>query len=236
MLEVGPSGTRDGGGRVPAGTRTPRPPRPPEVSPQGSGADEPAFERVAAPGVPRPSPHGCPGMPPRIRKTGRARGMVASDGREATMTPEGVGVGIDVAQATLVVAVHGGEPPRTVADGRMAELIARVRPWRRAGRAGGTGGLERPLAAALAGAGLPVAVVNPRQARDFAGAGQLAKTDRLDARVLARFAEAVRPVRPVPDPGAPALAALLARRRQVMAMLIAEQHRLPSAPASRARR
>jgi transposase len=64
-----------------------------------------------------------------------------------------------------------------------------------------TGGLEVPLAGALAVAGLPVVVVNPRQVRDFARAtGQLAKTDRLDARVLAHFAEAIRPpIRLVPD-------------------------------------
>jgi transposase len=91
-----------------------------------------------------------------------------------------------------------------------------------------TGGLEVPVTAALAVAGLAVAVVNPRQVRDFAKAiGQLAKTDALDAQVLARFAEVVRPTpRPLPDADAQALAALLTRRRQVMAMLVAEQQRL----------
>ena len=78
-----------------------------------------------------------------------------------------------------------------------------------------TGGLELPLTAALATAGLPVAVVNPRQVRDFAKAtGRLAKTDRLDARVLAHFAHAVRPTpRPLPDAQTQELAAILARRR-----------------------
>jgi transposase len=90
--------------------------------------------------------------------------------------------------------------------------------------------LEVPVTAALAAAGLAVAVVNPRQVRDFAKAvGQLAKSDALDAHVLARFAEVVRPTpRPLPDAEAQALAALLTRRRQVMAMLVAEQQRLPT--------
>jgi transposase len=94
-----------------------------------------------------------------------------------------------------------------------------------------TGGLEVPLAAALAGAGVALAVINPRQARDFAKAvGQLAKTDALDAQLLARFAEAGRPApRPIPDEQAQALAALLARRRQLMGMLVAEQQRLGTA-------
>jgi transposase len=90
----------------------------------------------------------------------------------------------------------------------------------------------------LATAGLAVAIVNPRQVRDFAKAtGQLAKTDALDARVLAHFAEVVRPVpRPLPDADAQALSALLARRRQVLAMLVAEQQRLETTvPALRPR-
>ncbi|MBZ0168905.1 MAG: IS110 family transposase [Kofleriaceae bacterium] len=95
-----------------------------------------------------------------------------------------------------------------------------------------TGGLELPLVGALAAAGLPVVVVNPRQVRDFAKAtGQLAKTDTLDAAVLAHFAEAVRPpVRPLPDAATQALDALLTRRRQLLAMRTAESHRLGSAP------
>ena len=93
-----------------------------------------------------------------------------------------------------------------------------------------TGGLEVPVTAALAAAGLAVAVVNPRQVRDFAKAvGQLAKSDALDAHLLARFAEVVRPTpRPLPDADAQDLTALLTRRRQVLAMLVAEQQRLPT--------
>jgi transposase len=94
-----------------------------------------------------------------------------------------------------------------------------------------TGGLELPLVAALGVAGLPVAVVNPRQVWDFAKAtGRLAKTDRLDAQVLAHFAQAVRPQpRPLPDTQGQELAALLTRRQQLVQMLTAEKNRLGSA-------
>jgi transposase len=90
-----------------------------------------------------------------------------------------------------------------------------------------TGGREVRLAAALAAAGLPVAVVDPRQVRAFARAiGRPAKTDRLDAEVIARFAEAVRPpVRPLPDEETRRLGALVARRRQLLEMLTAERDR-----------
>lgn len=95
-----------------------------------------------------------------------------------------------------------------------------------------TGGLELPLIGALAAAGLPVVVVNPRQVRDFAKAtGKLAKTDPLDAQILAHFADVIRPVpRPLPDAQTHALAALLARRRQLIEMRTAEKNRLGSAP------
>jgi transposase len=95
-----------------------------------------------------------------------------------------------------------------------------------------TGGYQRAVVAALAAAGLPVAVVNPRQARDFAKAtGQLAQTDALDARALAPFAEAVRPTpRPLPDAQAAELRALLARRRQLVALRTAEPNRLGNVP------
>src|SRR5262249_44366788 len=90
-----------------------------------------------------------------------------------------------------------------------------------------TGGYEATVAAILASAGLPVAVVNPRQIRDFARAtGLLAKTDSLDARVIAHFAEAVRPaVHPLPSEHAHRLGELVARRRQLVEMLGAEANR-----------
>jgi transposase len=91
-----------------------------------------------------------------------------------------------------------------------------------------TGGLERRVTSALAAAGLPVVVVNPRQARDCARAtGQLATTDALDARALAHVAEVIRPTpRPLPDAQTQALRALLGRRQQLVAMRTAAQHRL----------
>jgi transposase len=91
-----------------------------------------------------------------------------------------------------------------------------------------TGGLERLVTSALATAGLPVVVVNPRQVRDFARAtGQLAKTDALDARALAHFADAIRPKpRTVPDTQTQELRTLLGRRQQLVAMRTMEQNRL----------
>jgi transposase len=91
-----------------------------------------------------------------------------------------------------------------------------------------TGGYDAPVVAALAAAALPVVVVNPRQVRDFAKAlGQLAKTDRIDAQVLARFGARVQPTpRPLPTAATEALEALVVRRRQLQEMLYAERHRL----------
>ena len=94
-----------------------------------------------------------------------------------------------------------------------------------------TGGMEMPLAGELAASQLAVAVVNPRQVRDFArAAGKLAKTDALDAQVLAHFAEAMRPAaRPLPDAGSQELRALVARRRQLVEMITAEKNRTRTA-------
>ncbi|RME82515.1 MAG: IS110 family transposase [Caldilineae bacterium] len=95
-----------------------------------------------------------------------------------------------------------------------------------------TGGLETTLASTLAAHRLPVCVVNPRQVRDFARAlGQLAKTDRIDALVLARFAQRVQPEqRPLKDEETRKLQALIARRQQLQDMLVAEKNRLSGAP------
>ncbi len=150
-------------------------------------------------------------------------------------------VGVDVAKVGLDIAVRpGGDRWSTANDAEsVAALVTRqhdLQPTLVVLEA--TGGYERPLAAALASAGLPVAVVNPRQARDFARAtGKLAKTDALDAQALAHFAEAVRPpARPVPNAAAEALGAVLARRRQLVEMLTAERNRLhPAATAVRER-
>ena len=101
-----------------------------------------------------------------------------------------------------------------------------------------TGGLEAPLAAALAAAKVPLAVVNPRQVRDLARAmGVLAKTDAIDAKILATFAEKIRPeVRDLPDQDAREFQAILARRRQILEMRVAEQNRLGTATAPKVRR
>src|SRR5574342_653288 len=147
------------------------------------------------------------------------------------MTTHPVVVGVDVAKDRLDVAVRpSGEGWSEVNDvAGVSALVARLRPL---GPAlivcEATGGFERAAIAALAAAGLPVVVVNPRQVRDFARAtGELAKTDELDAGILALFAERVRPaVRPLPDAEAQELAGLLARRRQLLEMLQAERNRL----------
>lgn len=143
-------------------------------------------------------------------------------------------VGIDVSKAELEVYVRPtGEHWCVTNDAAgYAQLVQR---WQVQAPTlivlEATGGLERGVAYALAAAQLAVAVVNPRQPRDFAKAtGRLAKTDRLDAEVLAHFAEAVRPEpRALPDAALQELAALLARRRQLVAVLTAERNRHGSA-------
>ncbi len=146
-------------------------------------------------------------------------------------------LGIDVAQDHLDIALRpGGDAFRIPNDAAgHAELLARLAgtpPVVIAVEA--TGGYEQGVVAALAAAQLPVAVLTPRQVRDFARAtGQLAKTDRVDARVLAHYAEALRPTpRPVPAAAQRELAALVGRRQDLIAMRIAEQHRLRTAPAA----
>jgi transposase len=142
-------------------------------------------------------------------------------------------VGIDVSQARLDIAVRPGASfSITHGEPAIATLVEQLRalsPTLIVLEA--TGGMEILLTSALANAGLPVVVVNPRQMRDFAKAsGHLAKTDTLDAQVLAQFAEVMRPQpRPLPDAETRALAALLTRRRQLVEMLTAEKNRLPSA-------
>jgi transposase len=140
-------------------------------------------------------------------------------------------VGIDVAKGALVVATRpAGERWTVENDERgVRTLVERLR--RDAVELvvlEATGGYELLCVAALAAASLPVVVVNPRQVRDFARAtGQLAKTDRIDADILALFAERVRPdVRALPDAEAQDLDALLMRRRQLLEMLQAERNRL----------
>ena len=143
-------------------------------------------------------------------------------------------VGIDVAKDRVDIAVRptGEYWDVTYDEAKVAALVAQLLTLQPAAVIlESTGGLELPLVAALAAAALPVAVVNPRQVRDFAkSTGRLAKTDRLDAQVLAHFAEAVDPpLRPLRGAETQALSAVLGRRRQVMAMLVAEKNRLSRA-------
>ena len=139
-------------------------------------------------------------------------------------------VGIDVAKAHIDVALHpSGRTLRLAhSDAGLGELVrelAAIAPQLVVLEA--TGGYETDVAMALALAGVPLAIVNPRQVRDFAKAlGRLAKTDTVDAQVLALFADRVRPApRALPDATHQALAALVTRRRQLVEMLTAERHR-----------
>jgi transposase len=149
------------------------------------------------------------------------------------MTRTPVVVGIDVSNAQLDMALRPeGQFSAPNDEAGCAQILTRLRavsPTLVVLEA--TGGLEILLTGILAAAGVPVVVVNPRQVRDFAKAtGRLAKTDALDAQTLAHFAEVIRPeLRPLPDEQTQALAAILARRRQLVEMLTAEKNRLGSA-------
>jgi transposase len=155
------------------------------------------------------------------------------------MTTAAVYVGIDVASAELVVAVRPTAESWAVPndDAGVTTMVRRLRPLAPTVIVlEATGGYERAGVAALAAAGLPVVVANPRQVRDFARAtGQLAKTDQVDAAVLALFAERVHPEpRALADAATQALEAVLTRRRQLLDMLTAERNRLAqAAPAVR---
>jgi transposase len=152
----------------------------------------------------------------------------------------GASIGIDVAKATLEVWSEPDGAGWTVANDPfgIGELVGRLRE-RAVARivVEATGGYEYAVVAALSLAGHPVAVVNPRQVRDFAKAtGQLAKTDRLDARVLAHFGVAIRPEpRALPSAAVRELDAVVTRRRQVLEMLQAERNRHPLARGKVAR-
>jgi transposase len=146
-------------------------------------------------------------------------------------------VGIDVSKRELDVAVgaKGGCWQAGNEPGGIGKTVSRLREVRPAlVVVESTGGLELPLLVALHEAGLPFCRVHPGRVREFAKSiGLLAKTDKLDARLLARFAEAVQPAPTrLPSPTEQELSALMARRRQVVEMLTAEKNRLGSAPAT----
>ena len=147
------------------------------------------------------------------------------------MSTSGSFIGIDIAKTQLDLAVHGAGAPWQVAydSAGLNQVVTQLRtlaPTLIVVEA--TGGLETRLVSALLATSLPVAVVNPRQVRAFAhAAGILAKTDRLDAQVLAQFAATMQPTpRPQPDAATQQLSAVLARRQQVVDMLTAEKNRL----------
>ena len=146
-----------------------------------------------------------------------------------TTTP--IYIGIDVSKANLDIAIRPtGETWQVSNDlegiDKLVEKVHQMSPMLIILEA--TGGYETAVATALAVAGLPVAVVNPRQARDFAKSlGRLAKTDRIDAAMLAHFGEAVRPEPHVlADKESIELKALLVRRRQLIEMIVAEKNRI----------
>jgi transposase len=143
-------------------------------------------------------------------------------------------IGVDVSKQLLEVAAYESDYQFRCANkaSAFAELIAELIALRPALIVlEATGGLEIPVTAALHAAGLPVVVLNPRQVRDFAKAtGQLAKTDRLDARLLAHFAAAIKPPqRPIKSKDELELDALVGRRGQLIEMLTAEKNRRGSA-------
>lgn len=149
-----------------------------------------------------------------------------------TSTPPPLFVGIDVSKAHLDFATRPTNAGWQVDNNEegIASLVDKLKQLKPALIIlEATGGYETAVTAALASGGLPVAVVNPRQVRDFAKSlGQLAKTDKIDAALLAHFADAVRPeLRLLPDEQTQELQGLLVRRRQLIEMLVAEKNRLP---------
>lgn len=158
------------------------------------------------------------------------KGSLMSNTSKGTLDSAPISVGIDVSKESLDLGTTSEQQTQSfvnAAEGH-AEIIAllRERPVQII-VVEATGKYEAPLVAALAAAQLPVVVVNPRQARDFAKAtGQLAKTDAIDARLLARMGEAVKPeIRPLPDEKTRQLQELLARRAQLLQMKKAEVNR-----------
>jgi transposase len=150
-------------------------------------------------------------------------------------------IGIDVSKEHLDVAVRPSEEARQEHNSaagiqRLVDWFVVLKPTLVVVEA--TGGFEAPLVAAMAVGEVPIVVVNPKQVRDFARAtGKLAKTDAIDARVLAHFAEAVRPtVRPIADEKTRELQALLSRRQQLVEMITAETNRMHQCRADRLRK
>src|SRR5207253_2128972 len=196
--------------------------------------------RPSHPRAMKPVPQ--PGTPPAVPSNPNSRlGRRASPVAQGGVKMEAIYVGVDVSKDRLDVAVRpSGEAFVVTRDGKgLKELVERLQAMAPALIAvEATGGFETIVAAAIAGANLPLAVVNPAQVRHFAKAvGQRAKSDPIDAAVIARFAEAVKPEpRPVPDEAARLLMELVSRRTQIIEMLVAERQREKRAGAVRVRK
>src|SRR5438105_8446011 len=212
--------------------------RPAKLPDARSRVGQTAATQVEPDRSPARSSHTCPAEPvpllgsvklsphsqgwAKIRDTPSAGGSVVSSN-------DGIWIGIDVSKAHVDVAVFGGRQWRetTESTGLLRLTTELVEVGATLAVLEASGGYEVVVAAALAAAGVPVAIVNPRQVRHFGRAtGILAKTDRLDARVLARFAAVVQPEpRPLPDAAQVELTELVQRRRQVIDMIAAEKLR-----------
>jgi len=150
------------------------------------------------------------------------------------MEKKEVFVGIDISKDHLDIAIYPDEKAWQITNDeksiqKLCQDLLSLNPQRVVVEA--SGGLETAVAIELSKAGLPLVIINPRQVRDFAKAtGTLAKADHIDARILAKFAEAIRPeVRPLPDEAQRELEGLMSRRSQLITMITAEKNRLPKA-------
>ena len=197
------------------------------------GADR-CVARVVPSLLPKSS-NSCQGYPSPHLWQGRASlEQIKSIKEDCLLEAPLIFVGIDVSKAQLDVAIRPSAQSLSVTNDRagiksLIKHLKKLRPQLVVLEA--TGGLERQVLSALIAGEIPVVMANPRHIRDFAKSiGQLAKTDRIDASVIAHYAEAVRPKpRPLPDEASLELRALSARRRQVLDMIVAEKNRLATA-------
>ena len=197
------------------------------------GADR-CVARVVASLLPKSS-NSCQGYPSPHLSQGRASlEQIKSIKEDCLLEAPLIFVGIDVSKAQLDVAIRPSAQSLSVTNDR-AGIKSLIKHLKKLGPQlvvlEATGGLERQVLSALIAGEIPVVMANPRHIRDFAKSiGQLAKTDRIDASVIAHYAEAVRPKpRPLPDEASLELRALSARRRQVVDMIVAEKNRLATA-------
>jgi transposase len=187
-------------------------------------------------------PEPLPGGEPRNRKEGLHGPTFCSSSLNKVRAMTEIFCGIDVSKRRLDVAIRGRETRSWGLEHDEAGVQKLVLELNELGPTlvvlEATGGLEAHLAAALAASGLRIAVINPRQARDFARAtGELAKTDAIDARILALFAERIQPdVRTLPSEETRELEALMTRRRQLVEIRMGERNRLQQASSAAVRR